>query len=186
MCQLRGWPKNPNLKQDNLRVRCIAFFAYRGHSDPMAKKPLNAQYSLADLAGELRDLNTKVNAAITIGSSAILAGSAVSWFLVTSAIDTSRMLGTLEERSLKPAPLDPVIIDRLDLIIQNLKVGKPQGQQGNLEELPKQIGRWVGVRANSAEQAATALFKSPVPTADVWVYTDNKEMADALVNAFKQ
>ena len=149
----------------------------------MTRKALNADYSLADLAGELRDLNTKVNAAISVGGVAILVGGIVSWFLITSAIETSGTLGRLDERSQTPVPTDPVIIDKLNEILQKISAKPMQDKQGTLEVLPSQIGNWTGVRADSASKMADALYKSPNPQVGVWVYTDDKATVDSLKNA---
>jgi hypothetical protein len=143
----------------------------------------SVQYNFGDLVEQVAGLKTAVTIQTIIGGAAIAAGIGISWFLISSVMETNRALGKLEAGE--------SVVELLKEIKESIKAqpapteqkseqnGVPSQQQGSLENLPIMMGGWTGVKADSTAKLADVLLKSPAK-GPVWFYTDNPTEAAAI------
>lgn len=160
----------------------------------MAKASATIPVDISHLPELVAKMSGQLGLAIKVGSgvcaiafAAIGGGAYVAYDLSSKQSEMNRSIGTLEgddKRSVMG------ILGEIQRALKDLATAKgapeaPPQKQGAIEGLPTMMGGWTGVRANSKDELAKALIKTPETKSPVWVYTNEPAAAVALENALK-
>ena len=152
----------------------------------MAKNPSEVVVDISGLPAQVAGLTVKVDLLIKFVAAVSILGAGAIGGQFYMAYGHSTALGNVKQELGKVQGTLTGLDSKLNEILQRLATPAPAQKQGALiEPSPTDFVGWMGVKADSKDELAKALIKTPETKTPVWVYTNEPAAATALENALK-